>query len=73
MSIEAADVKTLHDLSLQVLLNWLNTPPTGRREAQALQLLGEANQILYAACINLGAFAGNGAGDSTAGDEANSG
>ncbi len=57
MSVEVSDVKALHDMTHRVLLAWLEAPPTGRREEQALQLLGEANQILYAACINLDAFA----------------
>lgn len=54
MSVKAVDVKAIHDMTHQVLLDWLDKPPTERREVQALQLLAEANQMLYAACINLG-------------------
>ncbi len=53
MSVKAADVKAIHHMSHRVLLDWLDKPPTDRREVQALQLLAEANQMLYAACINL--------------------
>lgn len=54
MTTKTTDIKVVHDMVHQVLLNWLETPPTDRREVQALQLLAEANQMLYAACINLG-------------------
>ena len=48
------DIKALHDLVEQTLLAWLENPPTDRRELQALALLAEAGQSLFAACINLG-------------------
>jgi hypothetical protein len=67
MSVAVSEVKALHDMTLRVLLDWLETPPTERREEQALQLLGEANQILYAACINLDAFDSEGVGGSESG------
>ncbi|MGZ4959663.1 MAG: hypothetical protein ACXV7J_10440 [Methylomonas sp.] len=54
MKTKTTDIKVVHDMVHQVLLDWLDTPPTERREVQALQLLAEANQMLYAACINLG-------------------
>ncbi len=54
MCAKTRDVKEVHDMVYQVLLDWLETPPTERREVQALELLAEANQMLYAACINLG-------------------
>ncbi len=54
MSAKTRDVKEVHDMVYQVLLDWLEAPPTERRELQALELLAEANQMLYAACINLG-------------------
>lgn len=54
MSMKASDIKAIHDMSYQVLLEWLEKPPKDSREIQALQLLAEANQMLYAACINLG-------------------
>jgi len=50
------EVKELHDLSYKLLIAWLEEPPTDRRQRQALDLLAEANQKLYAACINVGAI-----------------
>ena len=56
MSVKTTDIKELHDKTHKVLLEWLENPPKERRELQALQLLAEANQMLYAACINLKAI-----------------
>lgn len=50
------DVKALHDIAEQVLLDWLENPPTERREIKALELFAEAGQLLHSACINLGAI-----------------
>ena len=54
MSVTATEIKVLHEMTYQVLLEWLESPPKDRRQLKALELLAEANQILYAACINLG-------------------
>lgn len=48
------DIKALYDLAEDVLLKWLDTPPTDRRQIKALELLADAGQNLHAACINLG-------------------
>ncbi len=48
------EVLALTDLAEHVLLAWLEIPPAERREKQALDLLADAAQSLYAACINLG-------------------
>ncbi|MDD5410910.1 MAG: hypothetical protein PHF31_05770 [Methylobacter sp.] len=50
----AAEVRVIHDLTEEVLLSWLEAPPTERRHIQALDLLAEAIQLLRSACINLG-------------------
>ncbi len=48
------EVLALTELAEYVLLAWLEIPPTERRDKQALDLLADAAQGLYAACINLG-------------------
>jgi hypothetical protein len=50
----ADEVKYLHDHNELVLLQWLEDYPQDERQLQALRLVAEAGQILYAACINLG-------------------
>ena len=53
-ALPASEVKALHDLTRQVLIAWLETPPTDRLHLQALQSVADAGQKLRAACINLG-------------------
>lgn len=53
MKPESEDIKKLHFLICQMILNWLDRPPKDIREVKALELLAEANQNLYAAFINL--------------------
>lgn len=50
------DIKDLHNLAEDVLLRWLDNPPTSRRELKALELLADAGQLLNSACINMTAF-----------------
>jgi hypothetical protein len=50
----ADEVKRLHDHNEHVLYQWLDDYPKDERQIQALRLVAEAGQILYAACINLG-------------------
>lgn len=50
----AEEVKYLHDHNEHVLFHWLDDYPQDERQLQALRLVAEAGQILYAACINLG-------------------
>ncbi|MCK9605567.1 MAG: hypothetical protein M0R33_03840 [Methylomonas sp.] len=49
-----ADIKNLRDKAQQLLLEWLESPPTDQRQKQAMHLLAEASQYLHAACVNLG-------------------
>jgi len=51
----ASDIKKLQADANSLLLNWLENPPTERRQKQAMELLAEAVQMLNAAAINLGA------------------
>jgi hypothetical protein len=53
-------VKYLHDQNELVLFQWLEDYPKDERQLQALQLVAEAGQSLYAACINLGFEMNNG-------------
>lgn len=53
MNIET-EIKALHDLAEWVLLRWLHLEsPRERRKQQALQLLGEAGELLHNAHANL--------------------
>ena len=54
MNSIADEVKYLHDRNEHVLFHWLEDFPQDERQLQALRLVAEAGQILYAACINLG-------------------
>jgi hypothetical protein len=56
----ADEVKYLHDQNKLVLFQWLEDYPKDERQLQALRLVAEAGQILYAACINLGLEMNNG-------------
>jgi hypothetical protein len=47
------DVKAIHDLGAQILLDWLDSPPADWRQMRALNLLADAVQLLHASCINL--------------------
>ena len=51
----ANEIKKLRDRGEQVLIEWLENPPTDRRQVQALNLIADAIQLLHAACVNLGA------------------
>jgi hypothetical protein len=50
----ASNIKNLRYLAEQLLMDWLDSPPTERRQLQALNLLVDAVQSLNSACINLG-------------------
>lgn len=50
------DVLILHELTMQTLKDWFNDYPADARKIQAFNCLQEANQYLYAACINLDAI-----------------
>jgi hypothetical protein len=56
----AEEVKYLHDHNELVLFQWLEDYPKDERQLQALRLVAEAGQNLYAACINLGFEMNNG-------------
>jgi hypothetical protein len=60
MNSIADEVKYLYDHTELVLFQWLEDYPKDERQLQALQLVAEAGQILYAACINLGFEMNNG-------------
>ncbi|MDD1627564.1 MAG: hypothetical protein LUQ26_08845 [Methylococcaceae bacterium] len=60
MNSIADEVKCLHDHNELVLFQWLEDYPKDERQLQALRLVAEAGQILYAACINLGFEMNNG-------------
>jgi hypothetical protein len=60
MNSIADEVKYLHDKNELVLFQWLEDYPKDERQLQALRLVAEAGQILYAACINLGFDMNNG-------------
>ncbi|PPD28942.1 MAG: hypothetical protein CTY19_18115 [Methylomonas sp.] len=52
----ASEINSLHERAEKLLLDWLETPPTDKRQKQALQLLAEASQNLHASVINLGLY-----------------
>lgn len=54
INIIADEVRYLHELNELVLFQWLEDYPKDERQLQALRLVAEAGQSLYAACINLG-------------------
>lgn len=54
ISKTANNIKKLHYHAEQLLVDWLDNPPTERRQMQALNLFVEAVQLLNASCINLG-------------------
>lgn len=52
----ATEINVLHERAEKLLLDWLENPPTDKRQKQALQLLAEASQNLHASVINLGLY-----------------
>lgn len=52
----ATEINNLHERTEKLLLDWLENPPTDKRQKQALQLLAEASQNLHASVINLGLY-----------------